>query len=566
MLCHLGVRDLAIVDNLELDLAPGMTVLSGETGAGKSLLVDALELAVGERARSGLVRGGAGNAEVNAVFEPGEAARRWLEEQALDDGGDCVVRRVIAADGRSRAFVNARPVPVSRLKALGELLLDVHGQHAHQSLLQPAAQRALLDAYAGHGDRVDAIARMHRRLRELEQEIETIEGGARDGETRLDYLSFQIAELEAQPVDADSLRTLDDEHRRLAHAGDLLQAVAKTQSALEDESTGARSGVAAARRALQEASRLDPALVEPAELLAQCDELMAEAGHRLRRYTAGLELDDARLNELDRALAVIADLARKHRCAPSELAARLQALHEEARGLADSAERLARARTEQRDVERSYRDAARELHARRADAAAALAVAVNDVLAGLGMAGAAVRFAIEHDDAGAPTPHGLDTVSLDACTNPGQAALPLARVASGGELSRIALAVHAATTAGAPVETLVFDEVDAGVGGAVAEIVGRRMRDLGERRQVLAVTHLPQVAALAHQQILIAKLPAAGGHRSVAEVLTRERRIEELARMLGGVDITERTREHAREMLDAGQRTAARRGSRTRTA
>ena len=566
MLCHLGVRDLAIVDNLELDLAPGMTVLSGETGAGKSLLVDALELAVGERARSGLVRGGANNAEVNAVFEPGEAARRWLEEQALDDGGDCVVRRVIAADGRSRAFVNARPVPVSRLKALGELLLDVHGQHAHQSLLQPAAQRALLDAYAGHGERVDAIARMHRRLRELEQEIETIEGGARDGETRLDYLRFQIAELEAQPVDADSLRTLDDEHRRLAHAGDLLQAVAKTQSALEDDSTGARSGVAAARRALQEASRLDPALGEPAELLAQCDELMAEAGHRLRRYTAGLELDDARLNELDRALAVIADLARKHRCAPSELAARLQALHEEARGLADSAERLARARAEQRDVEHGYRDAARELHARRVDAAAALAVAVNDVLGGLGMAGAAVRFAIEHDDAGAPTPHGLDTVSLDACTNPGQAALPLARVASGGELSRIALALHAATTAGAPVETLVFDEVDAGVGGAVAEIVGRRMRDLGERRQVLAVTHLPQVAALAHQQILIAKLPAAGGHRSVAEVLTRERRIEELARMLGGVDITERTREHAREMLDAGQRTAARRGSRTRTA
>jgi DNA repair protein RecN (Recombination protein N) len=555
VLLHLAVRDLAIVDNLELDLDPGMTVLTGETGAGKSLLVDALELALGERARAGLPRPGARAAEVSALFAPGPEVARWLAEQQLESGDDCVLRRVVSADGRSRAFINGRPVPVGQLKTLGEQLVDVHGQHAHQSLLQPTVQRAVLDEHAGHREQLRELGTIHRRLRNLEQDITVLEGDGSDGESRLDYLRFQIEELEAQVLDADDLRNLQEQHRRLAHAAELLAAVEAARAALDGsaDASGARDGVGRALRGLRQVARLDPGLDEPVALLSQCAALADDAGDALRRYADRLELDEERMARLDATLQSLNDLTRKHRCTMEELAQHLDALRAEATRIADSGQRLDRARAEHAGLDATYREAAAALHRGRLDAAEGLAAAVGGTLASLGMEGATIRFDVVHAPDGTATTHGLDSVTLRVATNPGQEPRALSRVASGGELSRIALALHGATSAAAPVETLVFDEVDSGIGGAVAEIVGRRLRDLGTHRQVLAVTHLPQVAALAHHQIRISKQAGPGGSRGAARVLTAEERVEELARMLGGVAITERTRAHAREMLAVGR-------------
>lgn len=562
MLVHLGVRDLAIVDNLELDLNAGMTVLTGETGAGKSLIVDALELAVGERASADLVRPGAAGAEISAAFDARGTALAWLREQALDDGeGSCVLRRIVSADGRSRAFINGRAVAVAQLRALGEHLLDVHGQHAHQALLKSHAQRELLDAFAATQVLLAGVAAVHARLRALDEEIAQLGDASEDPRARLDYLDFQLGELRAQPVEPARMAAVSAEHRRLAHAAELLEAVAAASSAIEDEDAGASMAIASALRVIERALRLDPALAGPRDLLAQCATLLAEAATELRRYAGDAESDEARLEELERTLAALQDLARKHRCAPGALHERLDALTLECERLRGSAGRLEAARAERARALEEYRAAALDLHQRRAVAALRLEQGVSNVLQTLGMQGASVHMAVEHDPLAPPAPAGTDTVSLQASTNPGQPYLPLARVASGGELSRIALAIHATASSDSGAGTVVFDEVDAGVGGAVAEIVGRRMRALGELRQVLTVTHLPQVAALAHQHVMVRKqqLPA-GGSRTEACVLHGAAREQEIARMLGGLNITGKTVAHAREMLRAGAAQGPRRG------
>jgi DNA repair protein RecN (Recombination protein N) len=554
MLVHLGVRDLAIVDNLELDLGPGMTVLSGETGAGKSLLVDALELAVGGRASAELVRAGAQAAEVNAVFEPGPAARAWLAERELAaDPGECIVRRTVSAQGRSRAFVNGRPIPVGDLRSLGARLVDVHGQHAHQALLDASHPRTLLDTFGEHRELLAGLARSHTRIRELQREIDALEGDERDPGAHLEFLRFQIAELEAQPVGTEDLRRIADEHRRLAHAAELLAAVSHTQTLIADDTPGAGAALHAARRGVEGVMRLDERLAEVHELLAQGQSLLADAAQALRRYGDDLQMDEARLSELDRTLQRVHDLARKHRCGADALEARLHDLRAEVESLEGGAARLARAMRERDALVREWRAAAAEVHRQRTATARRLEAAVEEVLAQLGMAGASIHFEVDHDPQGPTTPHGLDSVVLKACTNPGQPPLPLNRVASGGELSRIALAIHAVALHDSEATTLVFDEVDAGVGGAVAEMVGRRMRAVGSTRQVLAVTHLPQVAALAHGHVLVEKEHDSGGRRSRIRTLAGDERERELARMLGGMAITERTLAHAREMLDAGR-------------
>jgi DNA repair protein RecN (Recombination protein N) len=562
VLVHLGVRDLAIVDNLELDLRAGMTALTGETGAGKSLIVDALELVVGERASAELVRPGAAGAEVSAVFEPRGPALAWLREQALDDGErSCVLRRLVSADGRSRAFINGRPVAVAQLRALGEQLVDVHGQHAHQALLKSHAQREVLDAFADNEDALARVAALHASLRGLDEEIAQLGDAGADPAARLDYLDFQIGELRAQPVAPAQLDAINAEHSRLAHAAELLEAVAAASGIIDDEDTGAATAIASALRVLERALRLDPALAAPRDLLAHTATLLGEATTELRRYAEHMHGDQARLDELERVLAALQDLARKHRCAPGALHQRLDTLTRERERLAGSAGRMEAARARRERALSEYRAAALELHRRRTEAATRLEQGVNGVLQTLGMRGASVSMAVEHDPVAPPAGAGTDAVSLQASTNPGQLFLPLARVASGGELSRIALAIHATATSERGAGTVVFDEVDAGVGGAVAEIVGRRMRALGELRQVLTVTHLPQVAALAHHHVLVHKqqLPA-GDSRSEASALHGAAREQEIARMLGGLNITAKTLAHAREMLRAGAPDAPRQG------
>lgn len=563
MLLHLAVRDLAIVDNLELDLDAGMTVLSGETGAGKSLIVDALELAVGERASAELVRTGADAAQVSAAFQAHGAALDWLREQALDDeDGGCVLRRVVSADGRSRAFINGRPVAVAQLRALGEHLLDVHGQHAHQALLKPHAQRELLDAFAGNEDVLARLGDVHARWRGIEEDIAQLGDAREDPRARLDYLDFQIAELRAQPVSPSQIDAVDTEHRRLAHAAELLDTVAGASSAIDDDGAGAAAAIATALRGLERAVHLDPRLAETRDMLAQAATLLAESSSGLRRYAERTDSDSTRLDALERTLAALQDLARKHRCAPRELHQRLDALALERERLLNSAGRLQCACAERDRLLDEYRALALELHRRRSEAGTRLQHGVSGVLETLGMPGASVHIRVQHDADAAPGPAGLDAVSLQASTNPGQPQLPLARVASGGELSRIALAIHATASRERGAGTVVFDEVDAGIGGAVAEIVGRRMRALGERRQVLTVTHLPQVAALAHQHVLVSKQALAhGGSRTRASVLDGEAREQEIARMLGGVNITGKTLAHAREMLRAAGTERPRRGS-----
>lgn len=562
MLVHLGVRDLAIVDNLELDLSDGMTVLTGETGAGKSLIVDALELAIGERASADLVRSGADGAEVNASFTASGQALDWLREQALDEAeGSCVLRRIVSADGRSRAFINGRPVTVAQLRALGEHLVDVHGQHSHQALLKAHAQRELLDAFAGNEALLERVVTAHAQLRRLDQEIDQLADTREDPGARIDYLDFQIAELRAQPVAPAQLDAINAEHRRLAHSVELIEAVAGACSAIDDEESGATAAISNATRLLERAVRLDPALSGVRDLLAQAMVLLGEALTDLRRYSERADTDQGRLDELERILAALQDLARKHRCAPGVLHERLDELARERDRIAGSADRLEAALAERARALAHYREAAMALHQQRASAAARLEQGISEVLQTLGMPGASVRLSVLHDPQAAPSPSGSDEVCLQASTNPGQPYLPLARVASGGELSRIALAIHASASRASDAGTVVFDEVDAGVGGAVAEIVGRRMRALGERRQVLTVTHLAQVAALAHHHVMVSKEAMSGGvSRTQARTLDTQAREREIARMLGGVSITGKTLAHAREMLQADGVRGARRG------
>ncbi len=563
MLTHLGVRDFAIVDNLELALGSGMTVLTGETGAGKSLIVDALELAVGGRASADLVRAGAGAAEVNAVFEPNGAVSGWLVENALDDAdGSCVLRRIVGADGRSRAFVNGRPVPVSQLRALGELLVDVHGQHAHQALLKPEAQRALLDDFGVPQELLEQVAALHATLRGLDAEIESLGESGDDPTARLDFLEHQIAELAGEPVEPAALEALDAEQRRLAHAADILDDLGAAREALDADDVGARGAVAAALRRVESAARHDPVLDGARDLLRQCEALLAEADTLLRRHGDAVDTDPQRLDVLERRLAAIHDLARKHRCPAHELHRRLASLREEHERLRGASARLDAIAGERARFLSRYREAAAALGRERAAAAVRLAEGADAVLATLGMAGAGIRFDLRHDAGAAPGPAGCDSVTLVASTNPGQPHLPLSRVASGGELSRIALAVHAVALARTGAATLVFDEVDAGIGGATAEIVGRRMRELGEQRQVLTVTHLPQVAALAHRHVAVRKRQDATGSRSAVEPLDDAGRERELARMLAGVDVTDKTLAHAREMLAAARAGRRRRPTR----
>jgi len=559
MLTQLMVRDLAIVDNAELELGAGMTVLTGETGAGKSLIVDALELAVGGRASTDLVRADASSAEVVAVFEPNADIARWLREQALDDeDGLCVLRRVVGRDGRSRAFINARPVPVSQLRDLGERLVDVHGQHAHQALLNPATQRQLLDSFLDDAGALEEVARIHGALDELDRETADLDLGTEDPLARLDFLRFQIGELRAAPVAPDTLRAIGEEHRRLANGAEILDAVAQARVRLGAEDTGAYARVSAALRALEASTRLDPRLDNATTILHECATLLDEANAALRRYAEDLEADDGRLGELEQALATVHDLARKHRCPEQALHQRLTDLQSECAHIESATARLQQADAQRAELLARFRDCARGLYEARRRAADSLCAAVGDVLATLGMQGASIMFQIHHDADAAPARHGADQVALHASTNPGQAHMPLSRVASGGELSRIALAIHAVAMDERGATTVVFDEVDAGVGGAVAEIVGRRMRELGARRQVLTVTHLPQVAALAHGHVSVHKHQDGGGSHSRVDVLDDAAREQEVARMLGGVDVTRRTLAHAREMLAAAHPTAPR--------
>ncbi len=557
MLRRLFVRDFVIVDNLELEFAGGFGTLTGETGAGKSILVDALSLALGERGDAALVRSGRERAEIAAEFDiqkvgagdtAGNGVAAWLRANDYDADDTLLLRRVVDAGGRSRAYINGLPTTLGQLREVGELLVDIHGQHAHLSLLKPDSQRRLFDAQAGLTDIARDVAARFHNWRALHEARQKAAGDVEALRRERDLLEWQVKELAALAFDAAQWAEENAEHRRLSHAVSLIEGVDAALALLDGADDGGAS-LALIDEAVARIGHLvdhDSALREPAELLDGARIQLSEAAHALNRYREKLELDPQRLAALEARIDAVMTAARKHHVAPEELAetlARQQARLEELQTAADP-EALA---AKEVAALAHYREAAAKLSKGRAKAAKELGMAVTNAMQQLAMAGGQFEIALEKLDA--PAAFGMETVEFLVAANAGQPPRPLAKTASGGELSRIGLAIQVIASSASDAPTLIFDEVDVGIGGGVAEIVGRLLKQLGSARQVLCVTHLPQVAAQADWQWSIAKETADGVTLSRVTPLDDAGRVDEIARMLGGVKITETTRKHAREML-----------------
>jgi DNA repair protein RecN (Recombination protein N) len=563
MLIRLQIRDFAIIEAVELELRPGLTVLTGETGAGKSILVDALQLLAGGRGGPEMIRHGAERAELAATFDlvkapPGLA--RWLEEQSIDGGDELIVRRVLSSDGRSRAYLNGQSVPVQLLREVGSILIDIHGQHEFQSLTRAAAQRELLDDFGRLEPLVGQVGIAHRVWREMLERTLELETRARDREAKLELLRYQVSELNALALEEGEVARLTEERGRLLNRGRLAEAAQSALAALyQSEDGNAHASVTRALQALRTASSLDPKLAPVVALAEEAAVQVREAARELERYGESLDIDTQRQHEVERRLAAIEELARKSRVTPLELPARAAQLAAELEGLERAEVDLAVLRSELATALERYHTQAQTLSKKRATAAAALAKEITARMQTLGMSGGRLEVDVSQSRTSEPAQHGLDDIELRVSTNPGQPPRALAKIASGGELSRLSLAVQVATSA-QETRCMVFDEVDSGIGGAVAEIVGRELRALGERSQVLCVTHLPQVASQGHHHLRVSKVTDGKTTRTSLTVLSDQNRIEELARMLGGVDVTAKAREHAREMLQsAGKRLGARR-------
>jgi DNA repair protein RecN (Recombination protein N) len=562
MLTGLHVRNFAIIDEVEIEFEPGMTVLTGETGAGKSILVDALGLVLGERGGAGLVRGNAGRAEFTAEFDLGNLpmAREWLETQMLDLDGECILRRVINADGRSRAFINGNAVPLQSLKALGEILLDIHGQHFHQSLARRDVQRSLLDYFGGLVDSAVATSNAFTEWRLLADKLDALRGADADRTARLELLRFQIGELDALDLGPDEFETLSIERTKLSNSGRLAEGVALAVDRLYDADPGnAQSLIADAAQAIEALAVVDDSLEPVAEVLREAGIQVTEAVDSLRRYGDGLDMDPARRDYVEERIGAIIDIARKHRVEPEALGDLHTELAEQQSDLEHAEERGAELEQSVAEAGQNYRDAAALLSAGRRKAAGKFSAAVTEAMAGLGMPGGVFEVSVTNRDDDDPRAFGIDNIEFLISANPGQAPQSLSKVASGGELSRMSLAIQVIASDGSQIPTMVFDEVDSGVGGGVAEMVGLRLRELGESRQVFCVTHLPQVASLGNHHFRIMKISDGKSTRTGVTRLGHDERVEEIARMLGGVEITERTRDHAAEMLSAGARESARR-------
>ncbi|WP_286785337.1 MULTISPECIES: DNA repair protein RecN [Pseudomonas] len=553
MLVHLSVHNYAIVEHLDLELDRGMSVITGETGAGKSIMLDALGLTLGDRADSGAVRPGADKADILASFDLGDIpeARAWLAERDLDNDGPCILRRVITAEGRSRAYINGAPCPQADLKSLGELLIDIHSQHEHQSLLKADTHRRLLDEFVGASELARQVQLAAQRWRQTRQELERISSSGDEQRARHQLLSYQMEELENLALGEHELEELEQEHKNLTNAESLLGACRHViELCAESDSGNVLSALTASLQRLGNRSSQPGALNEAAELLSSAQIQVEEAVGELNRFLDHFDADPARLQTLEERLDAIYTLARKHRVQPAELAALQQRLLDELETLNADDEALERLAQELASYARHYQEKATELSGLRNEGAPRLASAVEVEMQRLGMPGG--RFAIELREIAATDPHptGLEQVEFLVSANPGQPLKGLAKVASGGELSRISLAVQVITAQNSRVPTLVFDEVDVGIGGPTAEVVGQLLRRLGERGQVLTVTHLPQVAAQGHQHLFVHKARGSDETRTAVAKLDAPGRVEEIARMLGGVDLTEESLAHARKMVE----------------
>ena len=548
MLRHLAIRDFVIVDRMELEFSPGFGALTGETGAGKSILIDALALALGDRADAGVVRAGCDKAEVAATFDIAGLPQvgAWLAANDLDTEDELILRRVLDAGGRSRGYINGSSATAQQMREVGEFLVDIHGQHAHQSLLRGDAQRALFDTHAGLSALAEQVATAWRAWREAGQALNSAATGAEALAREREQLEWQVRELDTLAFAGDEWAALESEHKRLGHAASLIEGARFALETLADGEVACAGNLDHVVTRIDGLASYDPALQEIAGLLQSASAELAEAVSSLRRYADRVDLDPARLAEVERRMEAVLACARKYRVQPPELPdlqagwrARLATLA----ATADLEALTARVAAAQAD----YLKLARELSAGRLRAAGETGAAVSALMQKLALASGRFEVALSPLAEGAA--HGLEQIEFRVAGLAGQEAKPLAKVASGGELSRISLAIQVLTSRSASVPTLIFDEVDVGIGGGVAEIVGRLLRELGDERQVLCVTHLPQVAARAEWQWQVSKETCDGATLSSILPLDEEGRIREIARMLGGVEVTDITLAHAGELL-----------------
>lgn len=564
MLSHLSIHQFALVDQLELEFKPGMAVITGETGAGKSILLGALGLALGQRAEADSVRQGAEKAEISASFTPNDNARQWLEERDLPANDDQIIlRRVVSAEGRSRGYINGRPASANDLKELAQTLIDVHSQHAHQRLLQKDTPRQLLDAFAGLRPVAGKVKQAFRQWQQSARQLRTLTEESSEIQAQRQLLSYQVEELRELNLSEHELEELEAEHKRLANAETMLLSGQQAMVACLGDDNSDMAATQLAYQAIQYLEQLDdqhPILLEARELLQQAHIQLEEAGSSLQRYLEQVDINPHRLQQIENRLGEIFSVSRKHQIQPQRLYAYWQEQEQQLAQLNLSDDDLLELQQQVEQQKTHFLTLAQQLSEQRKNAARQLDQQVEQHFDSLALGRARFMTQVEVPDEQQASPHGIDQISFHVQTNPGMPSGPLAKVVSGGELSRISLAIQVVTAATSQIPSLIFDEVDVGIGGGTAERVGRLMRSLGQSPdgkkitgQVMCVTHQPQVAAQAHQHFQVSKI--SGDHSTHTQIreLNNQQRSEELARMLGGVDITEQTLAHAREMLDLVQ-------------
>ncbi|GMQ91868.1 MAG: DNA repair protein RecN [Gammaproteobacteria bacterium] len=552
MLSHLTIKDFAIVNKLDLDIRSGLTVLTGETGAGKSILIDALSLVLGQRAESGVVRHGCKRTEISAQFDldKNQDAAQWLQQHDMFDDGECIIRRIIDIDKPTKGFINGQPVPMQLLRELGDALVDIHGQHEHQSLLRRDTQRQILDDYAGLGENVKAMRGHYQEWQQLQARLDTLKQQSSDRTQRIELLNFQVQELEALGLTVEEIPQLEEEHKRLANGAELLESIQLINNTLydSDESSIAQQ-LAVATSKLEELSKFDNKMESIAAVLGDAAIQIDEAAALLHQYLDGLDLDPQRLQWLEERISAMHDLSRKHQVSAEELPTVLGRLQTELNDMEDFDTNMEKLESAITDEQKAYTQLAQQVSKKRHAAAKTLSDNITEQMQQLGMPGGSFEINLEilpPEQAGAT---GLERIEYLVTANKGQPPRPLNKVASGGELSRISLALQVVTAQVGRIPTLIFDEVDSGIGGRVAEIVGNQLRTLGDTRQVMCITHLAQVAAQGHQHLHVYKVSDKDSTVSTLQTLSTEERVNELARMLGGVEITQQTLNHAEEML-----------------
>lgn len=552
MLTNIHIRDFAIIEELDLELHPGMTALTGETGAGKSILLDAIGLVLGDKADSSTVRHGADKAEITLSVDITQtpSARVWLEEQGMEgDDETCILRRVMSAQGKSRAWINGSPANLTQLRELGEQLVDIHGQHEHQSLMKKDAQRDMLDTFASNDSLLAKTREAWKNWKKLHERVAALSSQNRQHQERVDLLRFQSQEISALALQTGEPDRLDEELNRLANAEQLRATAAQGYDQLYDNEPSLYSILGRLIHDLAVQTSIDARLQTPFELLTSAQIQVQEAAVELRDYAESLDLDPERLQWVENRIADIRSLARKYRVEPHALPERLEQIDAELAQLGGDDYDLEALEKQLQEAATSYRQQADKLSTARSQAARQLSAGVSKAMQQLGMQGGKFEISVTQDPDASFQAMGLDTIEFTVSANPGQPLKPLVKVASGGELSRISLAIQMIAAQKVTLPALIFDEVDTGIGGGIAEVVGKQLRALGTNRQVLCVTHLPQVASQAHQHYKVTKIKGKEHTSTGINHLTQAQRVEEIARMIGGVEITPATRTLAEEML-----------------